>query len=303
MTDISYGVTYPAGQQEHSRLSDYVAHVEELGYDSIWLIENLASGSPGLECLSTLGYMAACSTRLKIGTSILLLPLRNPVLVAQAYSSLDVLSEGRVILGVGVGDSASHTAVGSDKSTRGARCEEHLEIIRKLWNEDSVTYPGRFTTLSEFRQTPRPVQTPHPPIWVGGHSPTALGRAARHADGFIPVGATPSQCRDMFDELDKQAKDLGRPPLTRAAHVYLCIEDNQQSARPIVEAVMADRYQRAGAMGDASAHLVGSLDECKRSLAAFLEAGVTHLIIDPFCNQDEAIDQVELCAKEIVGCG
>ena len=302
MTDISYGVTYPAGQQEHSRLSDYVSHVEELGYDSIWLIENVSSGSPGLECLSTLGYMAACSTRLKIGTSILLLPIRNPVIVAQAYSSLDVLSEGRVILGVGVGDSGGHTAVGSEKRTRGARMEEHMEIIRKLWSEESTSYAGRFTTITDYRQTPRPVQTPHPPIWVGGHSPAALGRAARHADGFIPVGATPSQCGEMFTDLDKQTSALGRPPLTRAAHVYLCIDNNQEAARPIVEGVMADRYQRSGGrMGDASAHLVGSLDDCKRSLKAFLDVGVTHLIVDPFCNQDEAIDQVELCAKEILG--
>ena len=232
MTDISYGVTYPAGQQEHSRLSDYVTHVEELGYDSIWLIENLASGSPGLECFTTLGYMAACSTRLKIGTSVLLLPMRNPLLVAQAYSSLDVLSEGRVILGVGVGDSGSHIAIGSDKRTRGARCEEHVELIRKVWSEESVTYAGKFTAVSDHRQTPRPVQTPHPPIWVGGHSKAALERAARHADGFITVGATPSQCREMFDVLDKQAKDLGRPALTRAAHAYLCIDDDQESARP-----------------------------------------------------------------------
>ena len=301
MTDISYGVTYPAGQQEHSRLSDYVSHVEELGYDSIWLIENLASGSPGLECLSTLGYMAACSTRLKIGTSILLLPLRNPVLVAQAYSSLDVLSEGRVILGVGVGDSGSHTAVGSNSRTRGARCEEHLELIRELWSEDSVSFEGKFTTLSQYLQTPRPVQTPHPPIWVGGHSAAALGRAARHADGFIPVGATPSQSGEMFDDLDTQAQKLGRPPLTRAAHVYLCIDDSQEAARPIVEGVMAGRYGRPGKLGDPSAHLVGSLDDCKRSLQAFLDVGVTHFILDPFCNQDEAIDQVELCAKEILG--
>lgn len=302
MTDISYGVTYPAGQQEHSRLSDYVAHVEELGYDSIWLIENISSGSPGLECLTTLGYMAACSTRLKVGTSILLLPLRNPVIVAQAYASLDVLSEGRAILGVGVGDSGSHVAVGSDKRTRGARCEEHMELIRKLWSEESVTYPGRFTNINGYRQTPRPVQTPHPPIWVGGHSEPALERAARHADGFIPVGATPSQCREMFDNLDRETKKLGRTPLTRAAHVYLCIDDSQDSAKPIVEGVMAGRYGRAGNMGDPNAHLVGSLDDCRRSLKAFLDVGVTHFILDPFCNQDEAIDQVEVCARDIIGC-
>ena len=281
---------------------DYVAHVEELGYDSIWLIENISSGSPGLECLTTLGYMAACSTRLKVGTSILLLPLRNPVIVAQAYASLDVLSEGRAILGVGVGDSGSHVAVGSDKRTRGARCEEHMELIRKLWSEEYVTYPGRFTNINDYQQTPRPVQTPHPPIWVGGHSEPALERAARHADGFIPVGATPSQCQEMFDNLDRETKKLGRAPLTRAAHVYLCIDDSQDSAKPIVEGVMAGRYGRAGNMGDPNAHLVGSLDDCQRSLQAFLDVGVTHFILDPFCNQDEAIDQVELCAKEIVGC-
>ena len=302
MTDISYGVTYPAGQQRHIRLEKYVSRVEELGYDSIWLIENIASGSPGLECLSTLGYMAACSNHLTIGTSILLLPLRNPVLVAQAYSSLDVLSDGRVVLGVGVGDASGHTALGSDKQTRGSRMEEHLDIIKKLWTEESVTYEGRFTQIADYRQTPKPVQSPHPPIWIGGHSPAAISRAARHADGFIPVGATPNQCREIFESLDSQTGQLQRKPLTRAAHVYLCIADNQEAAIPIVESVMADRYQRTGRLGDPNAHLVGSLADCKRSLQAFLEAGITHFIIDPFCQQDEAIEQVEQCAKMIIGC-
>ena len=302
MTNISYGVTYPAGQQRHVGLEKYVTRVEGLGYDSIWLIENIASGSPGLECFSTLGYMAACSKHLKIGTSILLLPLRNPALVAQAYSSLDILSDGRVVLGVGVGDSGGHTALSSDKKTRGPRMEEHLEIIRRLWTEDSVTYDGRFTQLSDYRQTPQPVQTPHPPIWIGGHSSAAISRAARHADGFIPVGATPSECREIFEAIDSQASELHRAPLTRAAHVYLCIADNQEAATPIVEGVMADRYQRKGRLGDPNAHLIGSLEDCKRSLQAFLDVGVTHFIIDPFCRQDEAIDQVEQCAKSIVGC-
>ena len=303
MTDISYGVTYPAGQQEHSRLSDYVTRVEELGYHSIWLIENIGSGTPGLECLTTLGYMAACSTRLIVGTSVLLLPLRNPVLAAQAFNTLDVLSEGRVVLGVGVGDGPNHEAVGADPGSRGARTEEAIELVRKLWSEETVSYAGRFNTLSDYRLGPRPVQSPHPPIWVGGHTEAALDRAARHADGFIPVGETPDACRELFDSLDAKAKSLGRTPpkLTRAVHAFLGIDDTTEGAVEICSRVLGARFARPVGNANPQAHLMGSIDDCRRSAQAFRDAGVTHFVLDPVCNEDETMEQVEVCAREIIG--
>ena len=305
MTDISYGVTYPAGQQEHSQLSDYVTRVEALGYHSMWLIENIGPNTPGLECLTTLGYMAACSTRLVIGTSVLLLPMRNPVLVAQGFSSLDVLSEGRVVLGIGVGDSPSHDAVGSDRRTRGARCEEAIALVRKLWSEDTVTFSGRFNSISNYTLGPRPVQSPHPPIWVGGHSDAAVERAARHADGFIPVGATPQACKELFDRLDSKAKSLNRKPdkLTRAVHAYLGIDDTPEAAVDTASRVLTKRFGRPTRAGDPNAHLLGSIADCRRSVQAFLDIGVTHFILDPVCNEDETIEQVELCAQKIIGSG
>ena len=108
MTDVQYGVTYPAGVHRHHELAGYTRRVEALGFDSMWLADIVYSDSPSLDCVAALGFMAANSTTLRLGTSVLLLPLSNPVLAAKAVSSVDVLSGGRVILGIGVGESGSH---------------------------------------------------------------------------------------------------------------------------------------------------------------------------------------------------
>ncbi|MFQ5875080.1 MAG: TIGR03619 family F420-dependent LLM class oxidoreductase, partial [Dehalococcoidia bacterium] len=194
MPDVRYGVTY-SERDDFSDLVDYAQKVEELGFDSLWVTENITSNAPALECFTALSFMAAHTSRLIIGTSVLLLPLRNPILVAQTVNSLDVLSGGRVVLGVGVGDvNSDHEAYGGKIKERGGRCDEALEVIKKLWTESSVDYYGKFYQLNDYSLLPRPKQQPHPPIWVGGHAEAVLRRAARWADAYIPVGVTLEQC-------------------------------------------------------------------------------------------------------------
>ena len=300
MTEVQFGVHFPAGQQRQDPLADYVRRVDELGYDSIWLIENVGSGSPGLECLTTLGFLAASSQRLRFGTSVLLLPLRNPVLIAQAAATLDVLSNGRLILGVGVGASSHHEMLGSDARHRGPRCEETLELMRKLWTQTGVTYAGEHARVDNYTLGPRPVQKPHPPVWIGGHSEATIRRAARHADGFIPVGNTPQQCRAIFERMDEYASELGRGPLTRAVHTFLGFADTVEAGLRIGSEVLTERYQRAANLDDAAPHLVGGADDCRGVLEAFLDAGVTHFVCDPICRPEETLHQVERLASEII---
>ena len=298
---IQYGVTFPAGAQAHHELGHYTRRVEALGLDSIWLIENVGSATPGLECLSTLGFMAACSTRLKIGTSVLLLPLRNPVLTAQAVSTLDVLSGGRVILGVGAGDPSSHTAVGADPHTRGRRCEEALTLLRMLWTESDVTYEGAFYRVQRHTLGPRPIQSPHPPIWLGGHTDAAFRRAARHADGFIPVGAAPEQCRAVFEKVERHARELGRDPPTRAVHAYLCLAESGSKAAEMGAQTLTHRYQRRANIDDREPHFIGTPGDIRRTLEAFLETGVTHFVFDPVCPLEQVPAQLTRLATEVLG--
>lgn len=300
MSDLRIGVTFPAGQYTHSPLDEYTRRVESLGFDSLWLIDNLGSGTPGLECLTTLGYMAACSNRLSIGTSVLLLPLHNPVLLAHAVNSLDVLSQGRLTLGIGVGDPPSHDPIGSDRRTRGQRCEESLALMQKLWTERDVSFSGRFNRVSDYTLSPRSVQTPHVPVWMGGFAPAVLARAGRYADGFICVGMSPADCRDLFAAVDSEAQTAGRARLTRAVHAYFCIAEDAAEAMRSASDALSRQYGEPTSVDDPTPYLLGTAEDCRRALAAFAEVGVTHFILDPVCRPEAVTTQLERLEKEVV---
>ena len=300
MSGLHFGVHFPAGQQRHDALAAYVARVDELGYDSIWLIENLGPKGAGYECLTTLGYLAASSSRLRFGTSVLLLPLRNPVIAARAAATLDHLSGGRFIFGIGTGDGSTHEAVGADRRTRGRRCEETLALMRRLWTETGVTFEGEFARVKDYTLGPKPGRSSHPPIWIGGHSDVTLRRAARHADGYIPVGDTPEECGVLFDRMDAYAGELGRGPLTRAVHTYLGFADSPREALRIGSRTLSERYGRSVSLDDARPHLLGGADECRRVIEAFRRVGVTHFVCDPVCRPEDTLSHAERFAREVM---
>jgi len=148
-------------------------------------------GGDALETFSILGVVAGATERLRLVTSVLVLPYRNPVLTAKMVATLDVLSGGRVTLGVGVGWlKEEFDALDSpDFAQRGAVTDEWLRIFKQLWTTSPASFDGTFYKYADIRAEPFPLQKPHPPIWVGGHSPAALRRTAKHGDGWHPVGA------------------------------------------------------------------------------------------------------------------
>ena len=149
------------------------------------------NGGDALETFSILGLGDGATERLRLVTSVLVLPYRNPVLTAKMAASLDVLSGGRVTLGVGAGWLREEFEVLNNPGfeARGAVTDEWITIFKQLWSQSPASFDGRFYRYSDIRCEPYPVQTPHPPIWVGGHSRAALRRTARHGDGWHPVGA------------------------------------------------------------------------------------------------------------------
>ena len=297
--NVHFGITYPAGQQRHHELGDYVERVETAGYESFWVIDNLGSGSPGLECLTTLAFAGARSTKLKLGTSVMLLALRSPVLVGQACNTIDVLSNGRFILGVGVGDSSSHEGVGADAKQRGARTTEYLALLKQLWAPGKTHFDGTTIKLDGYELTPRCVQTPHPPIWIGAHSPAALSRAAQYADGFIAVGQNPEQAGATFDELDRQAAVLGRKKLTRAVHLYMAFAETPAKTAGSINETLTDRYQRPVDIGDSfTPHFLGTHKDMIETAKKFIDVGVTQFIIDPSGQQSNVMHEVEQFADQ-----
>ena len=173
-----------------------------------------------LEQLTLAAFVAARTTRLRLVTSVMILPHRHPVLAAKMLATLDVLSRGRLTVGVGVGWLREELEVlgAPDFERRGAASDEILTIFKTLWSGAPVSFTGEFFRFAEVRCLPVPIQTPHPPIWIGGHSRAALRRAARHGDGWHPVGANPAsmlgpaELRELIGELRRLTEAAGRDP-------------------------------------------------------------------------------------------
>lgn len=214
---------------EPSSIISVAKRAEELGYDSVWVTERLLYpvapktsyyGGPlpepykrVFDPLTTLTFVAAHTSRIFVGTSVLDIPFYNPVLLARQLTALDVLSSGRLKVGLGLGWSADeYEATGADSKVRGARADEFLRVILAIWTTDPAEFHGRFFSLPRSIIQPKPVQKPHPPLYLAAYSPASLKRVATLADGWLPVGATPDQLRSTLTQLTSLAKAAGRDP-------------------------------------------------------------------------------------------
>jgi probable F420-dependent oxidoreductase len=237
---MRYGFYLPTrgGCATPEALEAIVERGEALGFHSVMIADHLVfptaiaskypytvsgvfpGGGDALDQLTLVGFVAARTRRLRLVTSVMILPYRNPVLTAKMLATLDVLSRGRLTVGVGVGWLREEfEALGApDFDRRGAASDEYLQIFKALWTQNPASFRGQFYRFESLRCLPQPVQKPHPPIWIGGHSAPALRRVARHGDGWHPVGANPavplrlSELRALLDQLLRLTEAEGRDP-------------------------------------------------------------------------------------------
>jgi alkanesulfonate monooxygenase SsuD/methylene tetrahydromethanopterin reductase-like flavin-dependent oxidoreductase (luciferase family) len=175
---MEFAIAIPQTYLDPVRIQRFLKRAEELPFVAAWCIEQVIGTAPVLESVTTLAYAAAVTKRLRLGVAVLLIAQRNAIDLAKALSSIDVLSSGRLIVGLGLGASTRfYPAYGLPPEGRVARFRENLEIMKRLWTEDRVTLEGRFSRLESVPMEPKPVQKPHPPIWFGGHAEAALRRA------------------------------------------------------------------------------------------------------------------------------
>jgi probable F420-dependent oxidoreductase len=211
-------------------ISALAVAAEELAYDSVWVGDHVVfpsgyessypysaewsgppSDTPVLDPIAVLSFVAGLTDRVRLGTSVILLPARNPVLQAKALASLDVLSSGRTIFGVGIGWlQEEYEALGVPFERRGARADEYLDLITLLWRGEEVSFRGEFYCLPPCIVAPTPVQRPRPPIWIGGNSVAALRRVARSGDGWIAAFADVAQVRSLLEQLSNCLDEAGR---------------------------------------------------------------------------------------------
>lgn len=250
---------------------------EALGYDSIWVSDHVVVpdhhnvfGEVFYDPLISLGFIASATSRIELGTSVLVLPYRNPLVLAKSVSSLDALSEGRVILGVGSGWlKEEFKALGVDYSKRGKMTDEYIEIMKELWMSENPSYEGEHFSFTGIRFEPKPVQKPHPPIWVGGESGRSIERAVKHGDGWHPVGLTPEEMGAKMREVRSLLSDERK-------------ESFVMSLRRNVE------INEARGFGPEET-LRGGLGKIRDGIEAYREAGVDHLILYVLSGEFEGV--------------
>jgi probable F420-dependent oxidoreductase len=258
---------------------------EELKYDSLWVTERLLYptnpqtsyyGGPlpepykrVLDPVETLTYAAAFTSKISLGTSVLDIPFYNPVTLARRLTTLDNLSRGRLRVGLGLGWSKDeHDAAGANMKIRGRRADEFIPLLQTIWTTDPVEFHGKYFHLPKSIIQPKPVQKPHPPIYLAAYSPGAMKRTAKYADGWMPVGQTVDQLRTTATEIRNMAKEHGRNP---------------------TDLKVIARYNFAMTpqpLGKDRAFFSGSLAQVKDDIASVKGFGADELILDPTFSAD-----------------
>ena len=224
---MEFGVCLPqyGRQVTFGELRAVAEDAEALGFDSVWVSDHIVTpehlqasiGPVFLDPFVVLSHVSAVTQRVRLGTTVMVTPYRNPLVAAKIISTLDTLSGGRVVLGVGTGGAPDEfEALGIPESQRGARTDEYLAAMVELWTNDPSTYKGRYARFEGVRFAPKPVQDPHPPIWVGGRSDAALRRAARMGQAWHPTHMPLDALAERMSRLAALSLERGRdsPPVT-----------------------------------------------------------------------------------------
>jgi len=256
---------------------------EALGFDSVWVTDHIVIphsaiprfGETFFELFATLAYVAGKTRRVRLGTSVIILPYRNPLFMAKALATIDVLSGGRLIVGAAVGWLAEEVeALGIPFKERGARSNEALKIMKLLWTEAEPQFEGRFFKFADIKAEPKPLQKPHPPIWIGGSSTAALKRAAEFAEAWHPTHRPIEEIAAGATQFKALAKARGRDPNTLQVIVRAPLRvvgnGKAQEPRPL---------------------LVGTPEQIVEGIAKYREAGVTGFMFDTFYGNPAVNDQ------------
>ena len=242
------------------------------------------------EQITTLAYLAGVTEHIKLVTSVMIIPYRNPILTAKMLSTLDMLSKGRLILGAGVGwmEEEFELLNAEPFAERGAVTNEYLKAFIELWTSDNPTFEGKYVNFSDITFLPKPVQKPYPPIWIGGGSRPAIRRAAQIGDCWHPVGAIPAaplepeELAEKLVLLRQDAEKVGRNPATIQVSVKAPLYDSNDTSGP-------------------RRRFTGSPDEVRQDVQTYSDIGVTHLIFDfRVESANETNDRMAKFAEEVM---
>jgi alkanesulfonate monooxygenase SsuD/methylene tetrahydromethanopterin reductase-like flavin-dependent oxidoreductase (luciferase family) len=293
------------GREEISRVRilSYARKAEELGFDSVSANDHIVYRTDWLDSLTTLASVAAVTTKIRLGTSVLNIVVRNPVVSAKALSSIDILSSGRVFAGIGPGSyRADYDVCGIPFEQRWGRFGECLEILPLLWNQESIDYSGVYYKLDKVAVRPAPLQKPRPPILIGSWgSETVLKKAAKYADGWMAsaYNITPQTFKETWKLLLAYRRALGKdaePFQNSLMTMFGYISSDEEKSRRILREILSPALGRSPEeLGNLL--LFGTVSECVLKLRNYFDAGVQRVHFWPLMDHE---DQLEIFAKEVI---
>jgi len=283
---------------------DLVRAVESFGYDSVWTGDHVSFHNPLYESLTLLASYASITSRVRLGTGVYLLALRAPAIAAKATATLDALSGGRLIFGVGVGgeNPKEFELCGVPHGERGARVTESIDVVRTLWRDTPATFKGRFSAFAGVSIDPKPVQANGPPIWIGGRSDAALVRAGRQGDGWVSYVVQPERYAQSVQKI-RAAAQAHRRSLEGFAFAHLTfitVDRDPARARATWVRLLSERYAQDFGPLVEKYGVVGTPEQCAEQLTRFRAAGCSYFVMDAICDLAEERGQLETIARDVV---
>jgi probable F420-dependent oxidoreductase len=291
--EMKVGMMLAANDRES--VLDRARKMESSGLDSIWVGDHIAFHIPVIESLSLLSFCAAATERIELATGVLLLPLRNPTLTAKMTSTIDMLSKGRLILGVGVGGEfpPEFEAVAAPIAERGPRTNESIEIIRKLWGEGASAHEGEHYSFGKVKIEPKPVREGGPPIIIGGRKAISMKRAGRLGDGYISHMCDVDTYASNLAQIAQHAKAVGRQdrPFQTAALLFTVLDDSYEAAHQRAAKMLGTIYNTDFTEAAKRYCLLGKPEDCLEQMRKFAQAGCRHFVMSALSDPDEIIER------------
>ena len=274
MIGVSLSGSFPQGTPAVAEMIDNARRVERLGYDAIWSGDHIIMHNPIMDVMTVLATYAAVTERVKIGTAVYLVPLRHPVVTAKQVASLDLLSQGRFVFGVGVGGEIERefNAVNVPVTERGRRTDEGLEIITRVLSEKHVTFEGKHFHLQDVTLEPPPQQKPYPPIWIGGRSDAALRRTARYASGWLGYLVSSARLQDAMQKIYDWASTYGRDPkaIQGGMLLFTALAKDYETGKQMAISNLSRRYNQPFETLVERYCAFGTPDQCLEKINAFV---------------------------------
>jgi len=297
---ISLGMSLPHRSPDPldaATVRQVAQQADTLGFRDLWVTSNALDHVFSFDAVGVLTFAAAVTTRIRVGVSVLVLPVQNPIHVAHQVATLDTLSGGRAILGVGLGREHHYEQFQVETTRRVRRFREGVELIKALWTEPKVDYHGDIFRLEGGGMALKPVQRPHPPIWLGGDHPDAIRRAATIADGWMGSGGSSvagfgRSVPILKAELEKAGRDPRSFPISK--RVFLSVHDRADVARAEVDRWFTVVYRNPKGVDASGVH--GTPAEVRARLEELVDMGANHLLLNPVCRYAEQVEALAALA-------